>query len=99
MGPFLHLVCALCGRCECDQRREERDVQVFQAGGFLHLSDPLGIALGTVQLFAANGSMARSLQVRTDRTSMDLNELNSGLYVVRVIAADGRSTSRSILIP
>jgi hypothetical protein len=68
------------------------------ANGRLSIRDPRAEQLGQVQLFNADGRLARSLLVECDRTDVDLSTLAAGLHVVRVIRENGSTTARSIIL-
>jgi len=62
----------------------------------LNLVQPDG-PLGNIQLFSADGRLVRSLHVLSDRTTIDLYNLNPGLYSIRIIRSDDQFARNIIL--
>jgi hypothetical protein len=67
-------------------------------GSVLHVNDTEGLSLGSIQIYSADGRMARSLQVQSDRTEINMSDLASGLHVVRIIQPNGMFFTRSIIL-
>ncbi|MEZ4740502.1 MAG: T9SS type A sorting domain-containing protein [Flavobacteriales bacterium] len=65
----------------------------------LHLAEPDGRPLGDIRIYSIDGRLARSLQALTDRVTVDLNGLATGLHVVRVLRPEGHVTVQTIIIP
>lgn len=65
----------------------------------LHLAEPDGRPLGDIRIYSIDGRLARSLHGLTDRVTVDLNGLATGLHVVRVLRPEGQVAVRTIIIP
>lgn len=63
----------------------------------LNLVQPEG-PLGTIQLFSADGRLVRRVHVLSDRTTIDLYDLNPGLYSIRIIRSDNQF-ARNFILP
>lgn len=50
-----------------------------------------------MKLFDQNGRIARTLEV-VDRSSVDVSDLNAGMYIVRIMRTDGTMQSRKVII-
>jgi hypothetical protein len=62
------------------------------------VNDTEGLSLGSIQIYSADGRLARSLQAQSDHTEINTNDLASGIHVVRIIQPNGTFFTRSIIL-